>query len=121
MGVLWGAREEGALRRMLVPVALVGLVLIGAFGGTATFASADEARMDVTESDLHPWPFTVTSGTLRCHEGGKVTFTADRTEYAVNPSAEVEYPRIDPLRRSADSVRQVDIRDAVERGLELCR
>ncbi|MCU7827311.1 hypothetical protein [Kitasatospora sp. DSM 101779] len=37
----------------------------------------------MTSADITPWPFTVDSGTLRCREGGVITFESGGTEYAV--------------------------------------
>lgn len=48
------------------------------------------------------WPFTVPSGVLKCYiEDSMVTFTADDTEYALNPPARKfgDYPDISEILR----------------------
>jgi len=77
----------------------------------------------VTRSDVTPWPFTVSAGTLRCHPGELVTFEAGGVEYGLNGSATAHYPR--PTAIWADDPAlggglKVSISGAIEAGRALC-
>lgn len=74
---------------------LAGLIITGLIFGLsyACTPGSDERSRAVTSEEIVPWPFTVTSGTLRCRPGDKVTFEAAGVEYALNGTAQADYPK----------------------------
>ncbi|MFB7663985.1 DUF2511 domain-containing protein [Kitasatospora sp. NPDC056138] len=78
----------------------------------------------LTRSDVSPWPFTVPSGTLRCHTSA-VTFEANGVEYALNGSATESYPTPEPIWATdpapgSGSGPRISLKPTVEVGLALC-
>lgn len=85
--------------------------------GEATNARAlVEARGD-------DWPLTVADGTIRCENGGQVTFEGGGTKYAVNGTArgQTDLPDIDPIwADSTDGLGKKNIGPIISVGLTLC-
>ncbi len=79
------------------------------------------------------WPFTLPNGELECYHPGIVTFKANGTTYAVNGLAKSRgYAKIDDILKinpnivpNQDGLQdmgivKMDIRNIINRGLELC-
>jgi Protein of unknown function (DUF2511) len=79
-----------------------------------------------------PWPFSVAEGILTCHAPHRVTFAADRVEYALNGAARStgQFQDINAILRDAgpDYIEINGTRQAIKssvgpmvvRGLDLC-
>lgn len=78
---------------------------------------------EVSADQVAPWPFTVSSGTLRCRNGILVTFEAGGVEYALNGSAKTAgYPSVEPVWAEDPQLPglRVDIHPALLAGSALC-
>ncbi|MGK4583470.1 DUF2511 domain-containing protein [Kitasatospora sp. HPMI-4] len=102
--------------------AMAFIVAATAWGCSLGDGSSTHSRT-ISRSDLSPWPFVVSSGTLRCHAPGAVTFEAGGVEYALNGSAHESYAEPDPI-WAADpalgSGLKMSLKPAITAGLALC-
>lgn len=68
------------------------------------------------------WPFTVPEGTLMCAAPSRVTFTANRTMYALNGPAKQakSFEDINDIWKSSGPGLKVNLGPAIDEGLTLC-
>ncbi|MFD4438096.1 DUF2511 domain-containing protein [Bacillus safensis] len=68
------------------------------------------------------WPFTVAEGTLMCAAPSRVTFTANRTMYAVNGAAKKAggFDDIAAIWKSSPNGLKADLTPVIDAGLALC-
>ncbi|MCZ4099856.1 DUF2511 domain-containing protein [Streptomyces sp. H39-C1] len=78
----------------------------------------------VFKQEFTTWPFTVSSGRIRCALGKAVTFSANGQEYALNGLAKGQgYPEIDPIWRDDPNLGnglKVDISEVLNAALAMC-
>lgn len=102
----------------------------GTGGSDARSASDERAKQSdrdgllISAAQFTEWPFTVTSGRLKC-EAGSVTFEpAGGPRYGVNGTAKsVGYPDVTPIWADDEDLGyglKVDISQVLNRGLSLC-
>lgn len=110
------------IREYGVALAVLLTVLLPSCGSVDTTGEAEGSR--VNEADYGgDWPFTVSSGRLRCESGSAVVFATGGNEYAVNGAASSQgYPDIDPIWRDNPDIpgTKVNISPLIDDGLELC-
>ena len=117
-------------RAVVVSTILLQSAIFDAKAGGSEVISADEYGKE--------WPFTVTSGLLRCVDPGAVTFAANGKAYGVNGLA-VSDPRNEDLREiwkddtesevaqywlkkgRPDLISKISIGPIISRGLKLCQ
>ena len=128
----------GAL--ITLAVAALGFVACGESEDAISTASSDTSTASETSTTSKEpgeisaseygkkWPLTVDSGVVRCEgsgAAGEVIFTApDGTEYAVNGTAQANYPPIDPIWRYDPELKKYEIKvsmgPVLDTGLALC-
>lgn len=119
---------RGRGRDYAIAFGLVGLIVAMSWG-CSVLGGADGERgqtvrsSEVSAEQVAPWPFTVASGTLRCRNGGLVTFEASGVEYALNGSAQgAGYPSALPVWAVDPQVAglRLSLRPAIDAGLAMC-
>lgn len=92
-------------------------------GGGPAGGEVTRARAAVEASGAE-WPLTVEDGTIRCENGGQVTFEGGGRKYAVNGTArgQTDLPDIDPIwADTGDGLGlKKNIGPIIDIGLELC-
>lgn len=96
----------------------------------APAALAQVQREMIEPKDLgKPWPFTMRSGTLECHNRGAIVFVANGKTYTINGTADAyararNLPWVDvrPIWRDDPSIPgiKIDMGPVIERGQKLC-
>lgn len=96
----------------------------------ASVAHAQVQREMIEPKDLgKPWPFTMRSGTLECHNRGAIVFVANGKTYTINGTADAyararNLPWVDvrPIWRDDPSIPgiKIDMGPVIERGQKLC-
>lgn len=107
--------------RLVFGVAAAGLLVAG---GAAWWMTGDDGHSrEVTAAAVSPWPFSVESGTLRCHSGGLLTFEAGGVEYGLNgPAQDGGYPVPQPVWADAPGGGglHMDMLPAIDAAQALC-
>ncbi|WP_042939083.1 DUF2511 domain-containing protein [Rhodococcus sp. AW25M09] len=91
---------------------------------TAEPTARNQPAGSVSESTwTGDWPFTATEGVLMCAAPDRVTFTTDRTMYALNGPAKSAgaFEDVTPIWKDSDFPGvKVDLGPMIDKGLTLC-
>jgi hypothetical protein len=108
----------------LFTIGLTVLVPLAACGSGTSDSRSESISQDTFSGT---WPFTVSSGELRCEGSdgfGSVIFSANGSEYGVNGTAlDAGFQRINAIWKDDPSgiTPRVSISDVLEQGLALCK